>query len=143
MNQPKSGIRTFLENKGKSWEAHDIPLEAFVLIGSVVIDSMVPLISKPKEIEDGTNAQSLAFLYQEAMQFALYAPLQVHNLKKEAEEFYKEVGVELSWSPAVLEQRLFEVKAEIALTGEYTHTAQELEIGARLAWRNSAKCIGR
>lgn len=36
-----------------------------------------------------------------------------------------------------------EIRAEIAATGTYTHTAQELEFGARVAWRNSARCIGR
>ncbi len=36
-----------------------------------------------------------------------------------------------------------EIRDEIAATGTYTHTAQELEFGARVAWRNSARCIGR
>lgn len=36
-----------------------------------------------------------------------------------------------------------EIRDEIAATGTYTHTAHELEFGARVAWRNSARCIGR
>ena len=36
-----------------------------------------------------------------------------------------------------------EIRDEIAATGTYTHTPQELEFGARVAWRNSARCIGR
>lgn len=39
--------------------------------------------------------------------------------------------------------RLREVRAEIARTGTYTHTAGELAFGARVAWRNSSRCIGR
>ncbi|MCP2308599.1 nitric oxide synthase oxygenase [Kitasatospora paracochleata] len=39
--------------------------------------------------------------------------------------------------------RIREVLAEIAETGTYRHTAAELAFGARLAWRNSARCIGR
>lgn len=39
--------------------------------------------------------------------------------------------------------RLREVRAEIERTGTYTHTAEELAFGARVAWRNSARCIGR
>lgn len=42
-----------------------------------------------------------------------------------------------------LEQRLTEVRDEIADTGTYTHTFPELEFGARVAWRNSNRCIGR
>jgi nitric-oxide synthase len=36
-----------------------------------------------------------------------------------------------------------EIRDEIATTGTYTHTVHELEFGARVAWRNSARCIGR
>lgn len=33
--------------------------------------------------------------------------------------------------------------AEIDRTGTYAHTGDELAFGARLAWRNAARCIGR
>ncbi|MBB5957860.1 nitric-oxide synthase [Saccharothrix tamanrassetensis] len=42
-----------------------------------------------------------------------------------------------------VEHRLAEVHAEVAATGTYRHTAAELVFGARVAWRNSARCIGR
>ncbi|WP_345349573.1 nitric oxide synthase oxygenase [Rhodococcus olei] len=32
---------------------------------------------------------------------------------------------------------------EFALTGGYDHTAEELLVGAKLAWRNHARCVGR
>ncbi|MFD6563019.1 nitric oxide synthase oxygenase [Micromonospora profundi] len=35
------------------------------------------------------------------------------------------------------------VRAEIAATGTWRHTVQELTYGARVAWRNAARCIGR
>jgi len=41
------------------------------------------------------------------------------------------------------EHRLAEVHAEVAATGTYRHTPAELVFGARVAWRNSARCIGR
>ncbi|MYW63020.1 nitric oxide synthase oxygenase [Streptomyces sp. SID8379] len=40
-------------------------------------------------------------------------------------------------------RRIAEVEAEIAATGTYTHTPRELEHGARVAWRNANRCIGR
>jgi nitric-oxide synthase, bacterial len=40
-------------------------------------------------------------------------------------------------------ERLREVRREIAATGSYQHTPDELVFGARVAWRNSARCIGR
>ena len=39
--------------------------------------------------------------------------------------------------------RLQEISKEIEATGLYTHTARELEFGARLAWKHSNRCIGR
>jgi nitric-oxide synthase len=39
--------------------------------------------------------------------------------------------------------RLQEIETEIERTGTYMHTPEELEFGARLAWRNSNRCIGR
>jgi nitric-oxide synthase len=53
------------------------------------------------------------------------------------EQVYQELGL-----PA-LEQRLVDVQQEIETTGTYKHLPIELEHGARLAWRNSNRCIGR
>ena len=39
--------------------------------------------------------------------------------------------------------RWAEVEAEIARTGSYEHTEAELLLGAKLAWRNHARCNGR
>ncbi|HEX5293203.1 MAG TPA: nitric oxide synthase oxygenase [Streptosporangiaceae bacterium] len=41
------------------------------------------------------------------------------------------------------ERRLRQVRGEIEATGTYRHTPAELTFGARVAWRNSARCIGR
>ena len=42
-----------------------------------------------------------------------------------------------------LEPRLREVLESIDLTGTYQHTLEELTFGARVAWRNNSRCIGR
>jgi len=41
------------------------------------------------------------------------------------------------------DQRLRHVRREIEAMGTYWHTPAELEFGARVAWRNSSRCIGR
>jgi nitric-oxide synthase len=60
----------------------------------------------------------------------------------EAEAFlgqmYRERGL-----GAVLAPRLAEVRAEVEQTGTYVHTPDELTFGARLAWRNATRCVGR
>jgi nitric-oxide synthase len=40
-------------------------------------------------------------------------------------------------------ERLREVELEIESTGTYWHTSDELLIGAKVAWRNHARCAGR
>src|SRR6202021_173148 len=39
--------------------------------------------------------------------------------------------------------RMRQVRAEIGVYGTYRHTPAELEFAARVAWRNSSRCIGR
>jgi nitric-oxide synthase len=60
----------------------------------------------------------------------------------EAEEFLRLYHEE---HPAMgsVGPRLAQVRAEVAATGSYRHTRLELAFGARVAWRNSARCIGR
>lgn len=41
------------------------------------------------------------------------------------------------------DRRLREVRREVEATGTYWHTPAELAFGARVAWRNSSRCIGR
>ena len=52
-------------------------------------------------------------------------------------QYYQENGL------ANAEQRLSYIRAEIDNTGTYLHTAEELTYGAKIAWRNSNRCIGR
>lgn len=42
-----------------------------------------------------------------------------------------------------MQGRLEEIARDIQATGTYEHTFGELQFGARLAWRNSNRCIGR
>jgi nitric-oxide synthase len=46
-------------------------------------------------------------------------------------------------TPQHYQERLTELQAEIERTGMYWQTSDELEYGARVAWRNSTRCIGR
>jgi nitric-oxide synthase len=60
----------------------------------------------------------------------------------EAEDFLRRCYVENSRLGPV-EPRLAIVRAQIAATGSYVHTTEELGYGAKLAWRNASRCIGR
>ncbi len=42
-----------------------------------------------------------------------------------------------------LQRRWDEVRQDVHRTGSYRHTRAELTFGARVAWRNSVRCVGR
>jgi sulfite reductase alpha subunit-like flavoprotein/nitric oxide synthase oxygenase domain/subunit len=65
------------------------------------------------------------------------------HLVAEALAFVSTIAAELCWSEEALRKRASDIRLEIRATGTYTHTYEELVLGAQLAWRNSAKCIGR
>lgn len=65
------------------------------------------------------------------------------RLQEEAERFIYTSYEELGHTREDAEARLIAIKQEVDNTGTYTHTAEELEHGCKMAWRNSNRCIGR
>ena len=63
------------------------------------------------------------------------------DLLASAEEFIALFHDETRAGPP--DGRLAQVRARDRPDGTYRHTAAELEFGARVAWRNSSRCIGR
>jgi nitric-oxide synthase, bacterial len=59
-----------------------------------------------------------------------------------AEQFIAMFHDENPWTGAA-DDRMGQVRAEVWKYGTYRHTPDELEFAARVAWRNSARCIGR
>ena len=67
-------------------------------------------------------------------------------IKEEAQTFLEDWCAHPESNPpteAECDSRLEAIAHEIDATGSYTHTPRELEFGARLAWKNSNRCIGR
>jgi nitric-oxide synthase len=62
---------------------------------------------------------------------------------EEAVEFIEACYRELGKSSEEIFRRITEATDEINNTGTYAHTFEELEQGARMAWRNNNRCIGR
>jgi nitric-oxide synthase len=60
----------------------------------------------------------------------------------DAAEFLEQFHVE-NGSAMPLRRRLGQVKIEILRTGTYVQTEAEIVFGARVAWRNAARCVGR
>ncbi|MGC9500106.1 nitric oxide synthase oxygenase [Streptomyces sp. WG7] len=70
------------------------------------------------------------------------ADLDMPGLIARADEFIRLYSSEnaVDRPPA---DRMAEIRREIRQSGTYVHTAGELAFGAKIAWRNSRRCIGR
>lgn len=64
-------------------------------------------------------------------------------LLEKAERFIIDYSHELMKSQEETNSRLSEVRQAIMEHGYYVHTFEELQHGAKMAWRNSNRCIGR
>lgn len=67
----------------------------------------------------------------------------INDLHTEAMDFIRSSYRELNKTEQEVENRLNEIDNQIRSQGYYEHTAVELEYGAKVAWRNSNRCIGR
>jgi nitric-oxide synthase, bacterial len=67
--------------------------------------------------------------------------LVLDGLLASAEQFITDFHCENRLGPP--DGRMRQVRREINSAGTYRHSRSELEYGARVAWRNSARCIGR
>ena len=65
------------------------------------------------------------------------------ELLQAAEEFLEFMVGEGALPVGRAGARLRQIETEVEVTGSYGHTPDELVFGARLAWRNNARCIGR
>ncbi len=68
-------------------------------------------------------------------------PSALDSLLVSAERFITLFHTETRAGPP--DARLLRVRLEIEAAGTYRHTPAELAFGARVAWRNSSRCIGR
>ena len=65
------------------------------------------------------------------------------RLLTEAARFIRDCYRELGLPQEQQEERIREIEEEIRRSGTYAHTRAELVHGAKMAWRNSNRCIGR
>src|ERR1051326_2393156 len=70
------------------------------------------------------------------------APSADGELPREAERFIALFHAETPQAGPV-GVRMRQVLAEVTTYGTYRHTPEELAFAARVAWRNSSRCIGR
>ncbi|GAA1986610.1 nitric oxide synthase oxygenase [Kitasatospora viridis] len=72
----------------------------------------------------------------------LCAPL-AGPVAAEAESLLRQLAAEGHLAVEAVERRIRDVADRLAATGTYRQSAEELLLGARIAWRNNPQCIGK
>jgi nitric-oxide synthase, bacterial len=65
------------------------------------------------------------------------------NLVQEAKEFITSCYQELNKTQDEINERIHAITKQIQTSGSYEHTPFEIDHGAKMAWRNNNRCIGR
>lgn len=73
----------------------------------------------------------------------IYNIYEVFLMLNEAKSFIETMYNELNYDKNKITERIAEIESAILSTGTYEHTFEELNYGAKMAWRNSNRCIGR
>lgn len=132
-------LRPEVRNLAAVHVTHQIPTEAYPLVTA-------PLMATIDAFGGAVSAEARLgweVLLGRVVRL-ICAPMHVQErLVAAAQAFVDQIADELRWPKRKRDKRWSEVVAEIRATGTYTHTFEELEHGARLAWRNAPKCIGR
>jgi len=135
------GLRDILPTLTKLAHAHSqamIPTSSYAQVGEVLCETLSQAFEMSDEVAD-----FWVYVYM-CCATVISAPMAVEErLLSEAREFFEQLAKEEDWGNARLEARLKQVEVEVGLCGTYRHTSAELQAGARLAWRNAPKCIGR
>jgi len=151
VGEADSSFRHIVKHLGEIHRELGIPTDAYPSIGMNLISSLkdFTVLYCTLAKEKGTTVtpsdieEAFVDVYGATMSFTFFPMMLEEQMVQKATEFLEQAAEELEWSSTTLSKRLLEVKLEINATGTYQHTSAEIELGARLCWRNSVKCIGR
>jgi nitric oxide synthase oxygenase domain/subunit/sulfite reductase alpha subunit-like flavoprotein/hemoglobin-like flavoprotein len=136
--KPKS-LRHELRNLAQIHQSNGIPTADYPKLAGPLLETLgafgAPLTPRTR--------RGWETLFGRVIRIVAEPMAQQERLAAAARTFLEQAAEELGWPQARLDKRWSEITHEIRATGTYTQTFEEIELGARLAWRNAPKCIGR
>jgi len=132
-------LRTDLRSLAAVHQTHQIPLSAYPLLAGPLMRT-IETFGGPlaPEVRRGWEV-----LFDRVVRIVAEPMAAQERLVDAAAEFFDLIASENHWTEARRDKRWSEVMTEIRATGTYTQSFEEIEFGARVAWRNAPKCIGR
>lgn len=133
-----------LNHLGKVHDRVMIPVWTYPAIVEMLHDTFLETPNYGNGTPDGDMAVKV---WRKLMERAVLVTSRIsfvsERLLRKAFEWSEQVAYELKWCESDLAKRKYDIESEVRSTGTYSHTEEEVVHGARVAWRNSAKCVGR
>ena len=133
------GLRDELRNLARVHQVNQIPAGEYGRLAGPLLDTL-GRFGHPLDAE---MAEGWRVLFDRVARIVAEPMAQQERLLTEARAFIDQVAAELGWTEGKTRQRWATIQREVRATGSYTHSPEELDYGAKLAWRNAPKCIGR
>ncbi len=135
----RAGLRDELRNLARIHQVNQIPPAEYERLAGPLLETL----SRFGEPLDAEMTSGWQVLFDRVSRIISEPMVQQERILSEAQKFIDQVAQELGWSASKTQKRLKAIAHEVRATGSYTHTNEELDYGAKLAWRNAPKCIGR
>ena len=133
------GLRDELRNLARVHQVNQIPAGEYDRLAGPLLDTL-GRFGHPLDAE---MAEGWRVLFDRVARIVAEPMAQQERLLAEARSFIDQVAAELGWTDTKFRRRWAAIQREVRATGSYIHSAEELDYGAKLAWRNAPKCIGR
>ena len=135
-----------LRKLAKLHDSLSIPVSAYSAIGEV-LDATLRELQPELYNEQTAKGKDCVAAWSALMNRTVLVTTRLsfisERLIRKAFEWSEQVAHELEWTDSYLIKRKIDIETEIRNRGTYSHTEEEIVHGARVAWRNSAKCVGR
>ncbi|MBK5926140.1 hypothetical protein CCR87_02015 [Rhodobaculum claviforme] len=133
------GLRDELRNLARVHQLNQIPPDQYARLA----DPLLQTLSKFGHPLDAEMTRGWEVLFDRVSRIVSEPMAQQERVLSEARGFIDQLAGELDWPEMKTRKRWSAIVREVRATGTYTHTNEELDYGAKLAWRNAPKCIGR
>ena len=134
-----AGLRDELRTLARVHQVNQIPPAEYGRLAEPLLETL----SRFGHRLDAEMTRGWEVLFDRVARIVSEPMVQQERVLGEARGFIAQLGAELGWPEARIRGRLAAITREVRATGTYTHTHEELDYGAKLAWRNAPKCIGR
>lgn len=128
-----------LRELGRLHGGYGVPPYAY----NAIADCMFVLFERHVPNFNQELKQAWLILFNRVANVMRQPKMNEEHLLKKAKDFLDLISKEQAWEVEDYTRRWEEIKEEVKATGTYTQSYEELAYGAQVAWRNSAKCIGR